>query len=143
MIRIQKHYLLAASLLFLLEVYIALFVHDSIIRPYAGDFLATIFLYCLARGLLMAAPKKVALGVLLTAYAIEGLQYVHLLRWLGWQHWQVARIVLGSSFEWTDLLAYTLGIGLALGLERGISAIRGRRATVTNVNAPIKNANAG
>jgi hypothetical protein len=143
MIRIRKRYLLAASLLFLLEVYIALFVHDAIIRPYAGDFLATIFLYCLARSLLKAAPKKVALGVLLTAYIIESLQYVHLLRWLAWEHCRVARIVLGSSFEWTDLLAYTLGTGLVLGLERGFSAIRGRRMAVTDVIAPIKNANAG
>ncbi|MBH8569273.1 DUF2809 domain-containing protein [Microvirga sp. STS02] len=99
MIRIRKRYLLAASLLFLLEVFIALFVHDKIIRPYAGDFLATIFLYCLALGLLKAAPVKVALGVLLTAYLIEALQYVHLLSWMGWQHSRVARIVLGSRFE--------------------------------------------
>lgn len=121
---IQKPYLLAAGLLFLLEIFIALFVHDKIIRPYAGDFLATVFLYCLARGLLTAPPKKVALGVLLTAYLIEALQYAGLLEWLGWQHLRVARIVLGSCFEWTDLLAYTLGVGLMLGIEAGIGTIR-------------------
>ncbi|GAB3846908.1 DUF2809 domain-containing protein [Hymenobacter terrigena] len=123
MIRIQKHYLLAAGLLLLLEVFIALYVHDSIIRPYAGDFLATIFLYSLARGLLKAAPGKVALGALLTAYIIEALQYVSLLSWLGWQHSRVARIVLGTHFEWVDLLAYTLGIGLVLGIEGLFSSI--------------------
>ncbi|MDB5271206.1 MAG: hypothetical protein JWP58_4246 [Hymenobacter sp.] len=143
MIRIQKHYLLAASLLLMLEVFIALFVHDGIIRPYAGDFLATIFLYCLARGLLAAAPKKVALGVLLTAYAIETLQYVHLLSWLGWQHSRVARVVLGSRFEWADLLAYTLGVGLALGLEAGFSPPRLGKAAAVRAIAPVKNANAG
>ena len=117
MIRVQKHYLLAASLLFLLEIFIAFFVHDKIIRPYAGDFLATIFLYCLARSLLTVAPGKVALGVLLTAYLIEGLQYAGLLSWLGWQYSRVARMVLGSHFSWADLLAYTLGLGLMLGIE--------------------------
>lgn len=128
MIRIQKDYLLVASLLFLLEILIALFAHDKIIRPYAGDFLATIFLYCFARGLLSAAPKTVALGVLLISYLIESLQYVGLLAWLGWQHWRVARIVLGSHFEWTDLLAYTLGLGLVLGIERLVGPIyRNRR----------------
>lgn len=124
MIRFQSHYLLAASLLFLLEVFIALFVHDKIIRPYAGDFLATVFLYCLARGVLTAAPGRVALGVLLTAYLIEAWQYVNLLTWLGWQHSRVARIVLGSRFEWVDLLAYTLGIGLIMSIEQLIGASR-------------------
>ena len=79
MIHIRKRYLLAGGLLFLLEIFIALWVHDTIIRPYAGDFLATIFLYCLARDVFSSAPGKVALGVLLTAYIIEYLQYVHLL----------------------------------------------------------------
>ncbi|GAB3866203.1 hypothetical protein GCM10028824_06440 [Hymenobacter segetis] len=143
MIRIRKHYLLAASLLFLLEVFIALYIHDKIIRPYAGDFLATIFLYCLARGMLTAAPGKVALGVLLTAYLIETLQYVHLLSWLGWQHSRVARIVLGSQFEWVDLLAYTLGIGLMLGLEAGLSSIRLGKVATARAIALAKNANAG
>jgi hypothetical protein len=117
MIRLQKHYLLAASLLFLLEVFIASFMHDKFIRPYAGDFLATIFLYCLARGVLAAPPQQVALGTLFTAYLLEALQYVHLLQWLGWQHWHLARVVLGSQFEWADLLAYTLGTGLIMSLE--------------------------
>ncbi|MGY3087221.1 hypothetical protein ACVWYF_000247 [Hymenobacter sp. UYAg731] len=143
MIRIQKYYLLMASVLFLLEVFIALFVHDKIIRPYAGDFLATVFLYCFARGLLTAPPKKVALGVLFTAYLIEALQYVNLLSWLGWQHSRVARIVLGSSFEWADMLAYTLGIGMGLGLEGIFSAIRLRKIAAAGITIPAKNANVG
>lgn len=73
MIRVQQRYVVAASLLFLLEILIALLAHDKIIRPYAGDFLAIIFLYCLAQGLLSAAPKKVALGILLVSYLIESL----------------------------------------------------------------------
>lgn len=78
MIRIQKPQLLATSLLFLREVFIALFVPNKIILLYAGDFLVTIFRYCLAQGLLPAPPKKVALGVLHTAYLVEALPYVNL-----------------------------------------------------------------
>ena len=47
MLRFHKGYFLAAVGLLLLEIFIALFVHDRFIRPYAGDFLATIFVYCL------------------------------------------------------------------------------------------------
>lgn len=132
MICIRKRYLVAASFLFLLEVFIALFAHDKIIRPYAGDVLGTVFLYCLARGLLAAAPGKVALGALLMAYLIEALQYVNLLAWLGWEHSRVARIVLGTHFEWVDLLAYTLGIGLVLGIEGLLGPTRGHRLQQQN-----------
>lgn len=115
MLRFHKAYFLAASLLLLLEIYIAVAVHDKIIRPYAGDFLATIFLFCLAKSFISASNMRVAVAVLLVSYLIEGLQYIHLLTLLGWQHWRVARIVLGNSFEWSDMLAYTLGI-LLVGL---------------------------
>ena len=127
MIRIQKQHLLAAILLFLLEVFIAPFVPDKIIRPYTGDFLATVHFHCLARGLLVAPPLNVALSVLLSAYLIEALQYMNLLRWLGWQHSRVVRLVLGSRFEWPDLLAYTLRMGLIMCLEGVASAIRAPR----------------
>ena len=89
MIRIQKPHLLAASLLFLREVFITLFVPNKIIRLYAGDFLVTLFRYCLAQSLLTAPPKKVALGVLLTTYLVEALPYVNLCN--GWA---------GSVREW-------------------------------------------
>ncbi|GAB3584071.1 ribosomal maturation YjgA family protein [Hymenobacter daeguensis] len=121
MLRVHKGYLLAASGLLLLELLIAAFVHDRFIRPYAGDFLATILLYCLLRSFLHAPAWKVAGAALAISYLIEGLQYVELLDRLGW-HSRVARIVLGSHFEWGDVLAYTLGGGLALAASLRIEA---------------------
>ncbi len=41
-----RYFLLAAGLLGL-EICIARFAHDRFVRPYVGDFLATILLYCL------------------------------------------------------------------------------------------------
>jgi len=107
---------LAAGLL-ALEILIARFAHDRLIRPYAGDFLATIFLYCLLKSAWPAPARRVALAALLVSYALEGAQLVHLLAWLGWQHVRVARLVLGSQFAWGDVLAYTLGAAAVLGLE--------------------------
>ena len=118
MLRFHKGYFLAAMGLLGLEIWIALFAHDKFVRPYAGDFLATIFLFWLAKTFLTTSTKRLITAVLLTSYLIEGLQYFNLLRHLGLQHSRLARIVLGSSFEWSDLLAYSLGALVAVGIER-------------------------
>jgi hypothetical protein len=49
-------------------------------------------------------------GVLLFAYLIETLQYFDLVGKLGLKHSKIANIVIGNSFAWMDMLAYTLGI---------------------------------
>ena len=112
--------LLAAGLLGV-EVLIARFAHDRLIRPYGGDFLATTLLYCLLKSIWPALARRVALAALLASYAIEVAQLAQLLPRLGWQHVRVARLMLGSAFSWADMLAYTLGALLVLGTERGRS----------------------
>lgn len=114
---LKYSYLIMAVLLFLAEIVIAVFAHDSIIRPYGGDFLVVIFLYCLMRALTNASVWKVATGVLLFAYLVEVAQYLQLINMTGLQNNKVARIILGTSFEWGDMLAYTLGIVVVLLVE--------------------------
>lgn len=114
----QKNYFLPAVLLFIIEVAIAFFVHDRFVRPYVGDFLVVIFLYCFFKSFLNSSNSKVALGVLLFSYVIEASQYFHLIKRLGLQHAWLARLILGSGFEWLDLIAYTLGILMVLAIEK-------------------------
>jgi len=38
------------------------------------------------------------------------LQYCHFLRFAGLEKYKIIAIVLGSSFDWRDIFAYTLGI---------------------------------
>jgi hypothetical protein len=117
MFKFQKSYFLLAILLFITEVCIALFVNDKIVRPYVGDFLVVILLYCAIKSFLKIPVIKAALLVLLFAYSIEILQYLNILRRLGLEKSLVARTVIGSSFEWIDMLAYTMGIVLVLLIE--------------------------
>ena len=119
MLRFSKPYFFIAASLLAAEVIIALYVHDGIIRPYGGDFLATIFLYCMVRSLLKVPLVWTLAAVLLLSYLIEGFQYVGLLSYLGWRQSWVARIVLGSHFAWPDMLAYTLG-ALAVWAAEGL-----------------------
>ncbi|HYH16765.1 MAG TPA: DUF2809 domain-containing protein [Flavisolibacter sp.] len=86
-------------------------------RPYIGDFLVVILLYCFARSFSKASTHKVATGVLLFAYIIECLQYLQIVKLLGLQDSKLAVTIIGSSFEWMDMLAYTLGIAVVLAIE--------------------------
>jgi len=110
-------YLITAITLFIIEVVIALWIQDTVIRPYGGDFLVVIFLYCLIRAVTNVGVWKGATGVLIFAYLIEAAQYLQLISMIGLEKYKVARIVLGTSFEWGDMVAYTLGILFVLIVE--------------------------
>jgi hypothetical protein len=89
------------------------------VRPYFGDYLVVIFLYCLAKAFLRISPIRIIIGVLLFAYLIETLQYFYILKILGWEDVVLARIILGNGFEWWDLVAYTLGSATVVLVESG------------------------
>jgi len=116
-IRFNRTYFFLAIALFLVEVFIGTYVHDSIIRPYGGDYLVVMLIYCFVKAFLDTPVIATATGVLLFAYAIEGLQYLHIVRWLGLEQHKLARIIIGTSFAWSDIVAYTLGIITLIALE--------------------------
>lgn len=126
MFSFQKGYALIAFSLLMMEVFIALFVHDRFIRPYGGDFLIVILIYCFLKSFWNAPVVKVAARVLLFSYVVEFSQYLKLINHLGLQHSRLAVLILGKSFQWFDLLAYTLGIALVLLVEK----VRGSKNTV-------------
>ncbi|MFK7979195.1 MAG: DUF2809 domain-containing protein [Saprospiraceae bacterium] len=106
----NQRYFLFAVVLFIIEVLIALYVKDAIIRPYGGDFLVVILLYYLVRTFWNGPTFQVALGVLLFAYTVEILQYLKIVDILGLTGNRLAEIVIGTGFSWWDMVAYTLGI---------------------------------
>ncbi len=117
MLRFHKKYFIAAILLFITEVLIAIFAHDQFIRPYFGDYLVVILIYCFLRSFINATPWKVALFTLIFSYIIETLQYFNFVNLVGLQHSRLANIIIGNSFAWTDILMYTLGIITIMGIE--------------------------
>ena len=123
MLRFQKKYFVWAILLFVTEVLIAAYLNDRIIRPYVGDFLVVILMYCFVKSFLDIPTFPLAISVLVFAFFIEILQYFDLANHLHLGKSSIARIVLGSSFEWIDLIAYTAGVIFILYVEkrRGIN----------------------
>ncbi|UII19142.1 ribosomal maturation YjgA family protein [Fulvivirga ligni] len=110
MIKFQFKYALLAIAIFLIEVVIALYVHDRIVRPYIGDYLVVMLIYCFLKSFLDVPATKLAIGVLLFSYFVEFMQYIGLVDILGLRGNRLAVIVIGVSFEWVDMLAYTLGV---------------------------------
>ncbi len=110
-------FFLFTIILFVVEVLIALYVRDAFFRPYFGDYLVVMLIYCAVRTFIKIKPLPAAVGVLLFAYTVELLQYFNIVERLGLSHSQLARTVIGFGFEWWDMLAYKLGIITIIILE--------------------------
>ena len=113
----RKNYFLLTIILLFTEICIAVFINDRFIRPYLGDFLVVILLYCFVRSFFNVPVNQTAIGVLIFAFVIEGLQYIQLVNILGLQDSKLAGVVLGNSFSWMDMLTYVLGIALVMAYE--------------------------
>ena len=118
MFRFNTRYFLIGLLILVTEIFIGARLNDSIIRPYGGDYLVVMLLYCMARTLLDTPIVPTALGVLLFAYFIEFLQYEKLADHLHLKPGSIPRIMLGDYFTWNDIIAYTLGIATVIALEK-------------------------
>lgn len=112
----NSRYILLTLLLLAIEIAIAVFVHDQFIRPFFGDFLAVIFVYCGLR-IFKQNILKTALMSLFIAYFIEILQYFKFIEITGLIKYKVLAILIGNSFSWLDILAYSLGFVFILLIE--------------------------
>ena len=102
-------YFIIFILLFAIEVLIALFVHDSFIRPFIGDVLVVMFVCAFLR---IFIPDKIKLmPVFATAFAvmIEILQYFDFVKILGLENNVILSTALGRTFDIKDIICYTIG----------------------------------
>jgi glucan phosphoethanolaminetransferase (alkaline phosphatase superfamily) len=113
-VQFNGKYFALAILIFIIEVLIALYVHDQIIRPYIGDVLVVILIYCFVKAFFNFPVIKTAIGVLLFSYAVETLQYFEFVKLIGLEKNRLANVVIGNYFAWMDILAYSLGIVIVL-----------------------------
>ncbi|HEY1060190.1 MAG TPA: DUF2809 domain-containing protein [Daejeonella sp.] len=118
MYRFHKGYFGLTAGLFLTEVLIAMYVHDDFIRPYFGDFLVVILMYCFIRTFANLDVKLTVIAVLMFSYLIEVLQYLNFVEIIGLGNSELARTLIGTSFAWMDIAAYTTGSLAILWLEK-------------------------
>jgi hypothetical protein len=117
-IKFNITYFIFTCCLFFTELLIGRYLNDTFIRPYGGDFLVVILIYCFIKTWFNTNIIKTALIVLVFAYLVEISQYFHLVNLLGWQHSRTARMMLGTSFSFIDLLTYTLGVLSIIMIEK-------------------------
>ena len=106
--RFSLKYFLTALALFITEFLIARFIDGGFIRNVLGDYLVVFLIYYFLLSFYKWQKIKLAVFVLLIAYFIEILQYVQILKMLGIPKSTFTDMILGSSFDWMDMLAYTL-----------------------------------
>jgi hypothetical protein len=120
LIQFNKYYFYLTLLLLVIEIMIAKYVHDEFIRPYLGDMLVVMLIYCFVKSFIRTKVIPTAIAVLLFSYLIEALQFFKIVHILGLQQNKIARIIIGTSFSWVDILMYTIGIGIVIFIEKRI-----------------------
>ena len=95
----KKRILYAVATLFLLliEVIIALYVHDNFIRPYVGDVLVVIVIYTFIRIIVPEKCMLIPLFLFIFAAGVELLQLVNIVGILGVADNKFLKTLMGSS----------------------------------------------
>ena len=98
-----------------IEVLIDLYVHDDFVRPYLGDVLVVVVLYFFVRIWIPEKYRWLPGVIFVFAAAVEVLQYFRLVEILGVENNVFLRTILGSTFDFKDIVCYGAGC-LLLGL---------------------------
>ncbi len=114
MINPRLKYLITFVILLLIEIFIALFVSDEFIRPYVGDIIVVPVVYCFLRIIFPVKIKLLPLYTFIFAIFIELLQLVDILQYFSYLNNRFFNIILGSVFDFKDILCYFLGYLLIL-----------------------------
>lgn len=96
-------------LLLVVEVLIALFVHDNFIRPYIGDVLVTVLICTFLRIFIPKGVNLLPLYVFIFAAGVEVLQYFRVVEVLGLSDNRFFSILIGSVFDVKDIVCYGIG----------------------------------
>lgn len=110
-------YFVSFIILFTIEVLIAYYLNSGFIRHSVGDYLSTILLFCMVKSFISGNSIRIAIGVLIVAFIVEFLQLLNIIELFNLHDYHILKIVIGSTFQITDLVAYTLGVLTILFIE--------------------------
>ncbi|WP_413532850.1 DUF2809 domain-containing protein [Empedobacter brevis] len=120
MFKFDKKSFIIAIIIFLIEVIIALYIKDKIIRPFVGDILVVIFMYYFIKAFINTKAIYIAIFTLIFSFIVEILQYFNFVELIGLGHNKAARIIIGTSFSWIDLLCYFIGFILLFLIDKDL-----------------------
>lgn len=117
-IKFSLKYFIAFITLLAAITAIALFIESGFIRNHFGDILIVIFIYCFIRTFIAGKIKFLWLYIFLFATLVEFMQYFDLVYMLGLGHSQLARVIIGTTFDWWDIVMYFIGCVMVYFFER-------------------------
>ena len=107
----REIYLLSTVICFLLCILIVKLLSDYlVIRGFIGDIIVTILIYCFIKMFVDLKPLKLSIFVLMFSYIVELMQYYKVIEIIGLGNNEIAQIIIGTTFDFRDLLAYTIGV---------------------------------
>lgn len=117
--RFVPAYAFAATALFAVEVLIAL-IGEGFLRHTIGDVLATALVYAAILSIFNWRPLVAAFAAFTFSVCVEIVQAVDLIELLNLGSSAIARIVLGTTFSWLDIIAYGTGAAGAYVIDRTV-----------------------
>ncbi|MDD7885354.1 DUF2809 domain-containing protein [Flavivirga sp. 57AJ16] len=116
-LKFNKKYLIITLILLAIEILIAIYLKYGFVRHTFGDYLVVILLYYFIKSFIKTTPFIIAIPVLIFSFLIELLQLINILDILNLNNNHLLKLIFGSTFQITDLVAYSLGILSVLIIE--------------------------
>lgn len=113
-VRLRLRYLIVAVAIFILLGLIETQFDTGFVRHSVGDALVVVLVYAIIMTFSVWSRMTCAIVSLLIAYAVEASQALDLVGRFGVTRNRLTDIVLGNTFTWSDIVAYTVGIAIAL-----------------------------
>lgn len=108
-----------AVALFVIECLIAtVWRKVPFVRADLGDFLVVILLYAMAKAIRPFRATLLALGIFVFAVGVECAQGIGLADRLGFARGSIPSIIIGTTFQWVDILLYATGCLAAWVIDR-------------------------
>ncbi|QXP62896.1 DUF2809 domain-containing protein [Polaribacter sp. HaHaR_3_91] len=121
--KIYLNYFIPFILLLIIEVLIERFA-TGFIRFTIGDYLAVMLVYTLIKSILRISIEKAILITFIIAFSIEFLQLSDLQSNFPAAYSKTLKIILGTSFSFGDLVAYSLGIISIILVEKYLKKLK-------------------
>ena len=115
--RFDKKYFLYFVGLLIVEILIALFIENPMIRGSVGDILVVILLYCFIQAFFNWDKKKTIIGIGIFAILVEITQAFDIVGKLGLENNKFFSTILGTTFDLNDIWAYVAGCSVIYLLE--------------------------
>lgn len=134
--KISLPYLSASLILLLVEIFIALYVNDKLIRPFLGDALVVLLIYCFLRIFIHDDSPRLVIGVACFAFLVEFVQYFDPIGAFGLENNPLLSVLVGRTFSWWDLVAYLVGSAVNLAVLSSLEKPNPSTEVQVNGEAP-------